>query len=373
MHKHRKKLFWIVTIIFWLVVIEGGLQLAERLFSHEAPATSPETPSISDETQEADQQTFEQYIGWQSKEFQGQYVHVDSQGVRKTWNPLHKPNEKFRTLYMFGGSTTWGDDVKDEETIPSFLSKILNENSHPLEVHNFGEHGFTFTQELVRLVTLLREGHRPNLVIFYDGYNDAYTAYKYGKAGINYNTPEIREKLTREEPSPSQHLWLGLKGVKENFEEKSLMAQSLAKILRKVFNPLKASGKKRARWDQKAIVLLAKDVEVNYMKSLLFLDGLSKTFGFQYFCFWQPVLYNEETMTDKEAKILETDLKVINENSVKELFLQTDSLMKVQKDFPFFNLQNALAKRKESYYNDVCHLTEKGNEVVANAIFEIIK
>jgi hypothetical protein len=38
---------------------------------------------------------------------------------------------------------------------------------------NFGELGYTAHQSLMLLVQLIQEGHRPDIVVFYDGVNEA--------------------------------------------------------------------------------------------------------------------------------------------------------------------------------------------------------
>ncbi len=57
----------------------------------------------------------------------------------------------------------------------------------------------------VRLVLLLREGHRPDYVIFYDGANDVYAAYQAGRAGAVQNTDRMRWLLnTNSLPAPKR-------------------------------------------------------------------------------------------------------------------------------------------------------------------------
>jgi hypothetical protein len=73
---------------------------------------------------------------------------------------------------VFGGSTTFGYNVSDEHTWPSYLSHVLNETSGvDVQVTNYGRGYFNPSQEAILLQDLLKSGHRPSLALFMDGRN----------------------------------------------------------------------------------------------------------------------------------------------------------------------------------------------------------
>lgn len=72
------------------------------------------------------------------------------------------------SVWMFGGSTTFGTGVNDCETIAS----ALNEQAGGTTFVNLGVESFTRNAEVERLVLLLRQGFRPKAVLFLDGLND---------------------------------------------------------------------------------------------------------------------------------------------------------------------------------------------------------
>lgn len=74
-----------------------------------------------------------------------------------------------KSIYCFGGSTTFGDLVADHHTWPAFLEEILNEKN--IEVRNYGCQAFSPNQETLLFLSLLSLGHRPSLCIFLDGIN----------------------------------------------------------------------------------------------------------------------------------------------------------------------------------------------------------
>src|SRR3954451_8179244 len=89
---------------------------------------------------------------------------------------------------MFGGSTLCGIGARDHYTIPSFLSKMLTQAfPERIRVTNYGTTGFVNTQEMILLIRELQRGCRPQIVIFYDGYNDTFSAFQNRIAGIPLN------------------------------------------------------------------------------------------------------------------------------------------------------------------------------------------
>lgn len=71
-------------------------------------------------------------------------------------------------VWVFGGSTTFGQGVKDDETISSFLNRLDTSNTYI----NFGVHAYHQTNEIEKMLLLLKKGYKPSRVIFIDGLND---------------------------------------------------------------------------------------------------------------------------------------------------------------------------------------------------------
>jgi hypothetical protein len=123
------------------------------------------------EDRELNPSVYRPYTVWSRKTFAGQAINIDGAGIRKTHHGSTAPEAL--QLWMFGGSTMWGQGAPDEETIPSYMAKALNQD-RGLEVNvlNLGEIGFVSTQENVALIRRLQTGERPDFVIFLDGVND---------------------------------------------------------------------------------------------------------------------------------------------------------------------------------------------------------
>jgi hypothetical protein len=124
---------------------------------------------------------YQPWVQFSEPLFKGTRVNValDEWGfpIRRTINPPTDGSTPVIRILTLGGSTTFGYNVADEHTWPSFLSQILNERArasgrHALvEVVNYGRGYYEPSQEMVLITDLLKSGHRPNLVIFMDGVN----------------------------------------------------------------------------------------------------------------------------------------------------------------------------------------------------------
>ncbi|MCA9915685.1 MAG: SGNH/GDSL hydrolase family protein [Anaerolineae bacterium] len=105
----------------------------------------------------------------------GTYLHVDEAGFR--WNaeaPPWPPVEDALTIFVFGGSTTFGYGLPDYQTIPAAMQEALQQTSEgqAIHVYNFGQGAYYSALEVTFFQELLRAGHVPDVVIFIDGLND---------------------------------------------------------------------------------------------------------------------------------------------------------------------------------------------------------
>jgi len=94
------------------------------------------------------------------------HVHVDRFGARYPTHPAEKSPGTFRIL-CFGGSTTYGAAVNDDETIPAALERRLNADAPPgvrFEAWNFGLHAYVLSQAAHRARKELPL-RRPDLIL----------------------------------------------------------------------------------------------------------------------------------------------------------------------------------------------------------------
>ena len=88
------------------------------------------------------------YSYWVVAPFEGQYIHIDSNGLRYT--PSYVPEgAEALTIGIFGGSTVWGEGARDAYTIAGHLARLLAENNTPQRVINYGQTGYVSTQDMI--------------------------------------------------------------------------------------------------------------------------------------------------------------------------------------------------------------------------------
>lgn len=106
-------------------------------------------------------------------------------GLRLTSGQPENPSQ---VVHVFGGSTVFGTGSRDEETIPSKLQNLLNDQGFNAEVKNYGFMTLVAAQQKAALSNAgIKKG---DIVVFYDGGNDAFNAFVYGSPEgtiIGYN------------------------------------------------------------------------------------------------------------------------------------------------------------------------------------------
>ncbi len=229
----------------------------------------------------------------------GDTISINSEGFRGTeFSPI-KPNNTYR-IVMIGGSTTFGSGVFDNETVPFQLEqKFQSETSEfNVEVINAGIGG-SWSKLEVDLIKNRIIDYDPNLLIVYDGANDALV--------------EIGEILDHD-PEANSELW-------------------------------------KNRWIE--ICDIGNDTSY---KTLLVL---------------QPILGTGDKMySDQEYTINTSYGNILNQlNHLDSYASQLDEINKhcaATADF-----RNIFDDVQEPIYYDIVHLGAKGNEIVANKIYDL--
>jgi lysophospholipase L1-like esterase len=108
-------------------------------------------------------------------EYHSEHYNTDENGFRATAgvkNILGDFNQSFYNIFVFGGSTTFGTFVRDDETWTYYLSAMLkNAGYKNVKVYNLGQGTFNIQDEIYLLFDQLRQRRVPNMVIFLEGVN----------------------------------------------------------------------------------------------------------------------------------------------------------------------------------------------------------
>ena len=119
--------------------------------------------------------------------------------LRKTTQPLKNDISNCsikKTVWFFGGSTTYGYGIPWEDTIPSKIVDIGLENKTCIFAKNFGIPTFYSLQEAIYFSSELAKSkiNKPDIVIFIDGLND----FAQPKTSINQEphlTPALKSSF----------------------------------------------------------------------------------------------------------------------------------------------------------------------------------
>lgn len=295
------------------------------------------------------------YVYWRRNPFHGKYINIDQNGIRYTWNRTPMPSSDQIKIVMFGGSTLWGMGARDEYTIPSLVSKKLSAKDVDAWVTNMGEHGYVSTQEVIALMLELRKGNVPDLVVFYDGVNDTASSFQQGVAGIPQNEFNRRAEF-------NQLNWRG--GI---LERSSLYwyAKFLVQDVRVMIQPNQAPATPSGRTS----VELANATLDIYVANMQIVESLARTFGFQVIFYWQPDLTTKKIPSPSEKREV-----LANEGTA--FFQQVNQIMKQRAlsrtHNDFHDLSDAFDDRSETLFIDIVHISESGNERIADLIVQTL-
>jgi lysophospholipase L1-like esterase len=117
---------------------------------------------------------YEPFTQFKHRPLRGRYLNIDPNGFRidKNQGPWPPQRNGFN-IFLFGGSTTLGVGVPDDETIPSYLQEYMAAHCRTrAAVYNFGRLGYFSTQEVLLYYRLLSSGAVPTVAVFVDGIND---------------------------------------------------------------------------------------------------------------------------------------------------------------------------------------------------------
>jgi lysophospholipase L1-like esterase len=109
------------------------------------------------------------FLGYRPGDKSSTYTNLVD-GVRRSYQST-APGKRV-SVWFFGASALFGDGQRDDHTIPSEFARLAEADGIALEVRNYGRPGTAIWQELQLFEQLVASGQKPDLVVFYDGFND---------------------------------------------------------------------------------------------------------------------------------------------------------------------------------------------------------
>jgi len=348
---------WAIWSAFWVKHREGPSQAASPAY---AGAEWAQEFWREEHLRQESRHEYTPFLLWGVSNWHGKYINNDEgkSGVwRRTINPARDECKTHPvTVWTFGGSTVYGLGVPDWATLPSFLSHDLNAaGSDCTVVSNFGVEGYVSNQELMVLIEQLKGGGHPDIVIFYDGLNDA------GAAG----------------PSPGPlhpHLYFDL--IKHRIEGS---VKGRFDFIGKSYTLRLAGAIRRGLFRQQSSQSVVGELRIksvaaldNYEKNLSVAKALAKAYNFRLYCFWQPSLfYGQKPLVPFEKQLSEVAAKDPWSLIITAVYEEAKARAASIGSYVF--LGNLFDSVPEAIYIDDGHLGPRGNELAALAVATYIK
>ena len=278
---------------------------------------------------------FMAYLGWRRRPFHGQTITVE-EGTLIRRTPIARNDPAAPSVYFFGGSTMWGSGADDARTIPALYQREAGG-----AVLNFGESGWTAHQSLNQLMKLYAEGHRPRVVVFYDGVNDVSHKCRQESDFWAYERQgQIRQALAYRPAEWGYYLQPILNVV-------NLAAGAV-------------SGNQGQRYfncerDSRKAELIAEQLMIDWKMAAM----LVQSYGGKFYGFLQPVAYFSKTRMEP--------LRLGRQLGDQFRTMYPIIRRKMAEQGIGIDLTDAL-DRDEHIYIDYCHVSPNGNALVAARI-----
>jgi len=282
-----------------------------------------------------------------------------------------------RSVYLLGGSTVAGarepdnQADSDDDTIAAHLSDIAFSNNNPMVVENFGVPNYRSTEELNKLMKLLRAGHRPDVVIFYNGFNDTEFASR-GQSCYDILKPM---EAAFEQDAVDQNLDVLLNHLALYRRLRSLpgVQHRIRDGVRFLVFSKRHSLSDYIRIDEVDLSTLERRKEYcvrTYFENMRMAEALSKLYGFKPFFVLQPMLYFKQNRSSAEQNVYRVLPSQLKEEI--PLFYQAIEVA-MSENMHFVSAKNLFAGTAETIFpEDQGHTRSAGNRLIARYLYEKI-
>jgi lysophospholipase L1-like esterase len=288
--------------------------------------TKQQNDSIVAEMNSINFAVYQPWVAFSFGNYHGKYVNASNQ-IRLSVPETSKESSNPKIVWFLGGSTTFGFNVTDSETIPSaFVREYSKVSQESIKVINYGVPYYYSYHELILLSDQLFRGNKPDIVIMLDGLNECGAP----SASIfrnPYNTPDMQ----------------------------------------KLFNPDMYSYPKGFTYsdfvDSTQVEKGSQTIVQNYLQNIQHVKHLADQYGFKLYCFWQPVpYYNYDRTADPFcAKKMKKQFEFVYP-SIKEKDKEVDYL---------YYLGDMIQNEKLPFIDSV-HYSPRMNQLIAKRILDSV-
>ncbi|XWX05349.1 SGNH/GDSL hydrolase family protein [Aggregatilineales bacterium SYSU G02658] len=324
--------------------LRGGFDYRELTFIDDGSAP---TSATFWQEQSRTRVRWQPYVYWVVDEIHGKFINVGKDGLRQTYTPPNLTDDA-PLIAFFGGSTAWGEGARDRYTIPSQLAALLHANGTPARVVSYAQTGYVSTQDLITFQMLLVNGQKPDIAVFYGGFNDVLSAYDQGIVG-----------LTLQE------------GQRIADSETGRLLRSGQPVLR----PLSADLGMRDLSVVAPDAATADAIIRRYLANARLAAQIGAAYGVRVLFVWQPGLAFKENLVGVEATAYADMLA--RRPRFDAFYRDAHAAFTVQLASagdlpPFLTLHDLFNGDERAIFYDIIHVNELGNRTIAERIAQAI-
>lgn len=240
-----------------------------------------------------------------------------------------KQTDRYK-IAVLGGSTTDGG-VYPFKSWP----EALYEKLEGVTIYNFGVSAYTSTQEMIKLMRDVLD-FNPDMVITYDGYNDSIQ-----KDQNFYSFPYLKEIFVYSEKGIAGDCW---------------WMSSRGNV---------CSSKKKTK----------KDNFEMWISNIVFMREICRLRGICFYAFLQPMLPTKEGNIDKRETAIMLLRSFLTDVADQQKFDFRDRIksQNICEQYDYIFDLSAIFDGISDIYMDICHVNERGNEIIADEIYKRIR
>ena len=323
------------------------------------------------EVRKSDRAVYQPYTMWRRRPYRGSYTTIDVEGVRRTTG--NSQSDDSIRVWMFGGSAVWGVGAPDHETIPSRLAFILNgEFGIDARVRNLGERGFVSTQEVIYLMRELQAGRRPDVVIFYDGVNDAAAVSlwpEFPGAHVSFDT--VRDRFEADVRGGAFGAFIrstGLYAASRIFLDR-LEVDPFQRDGIIVYSASDTGSTPNYRW------LAERGIDI-WLFNARVVGAMARTYDFMPLMIFQPGLWSSgKPLDSSEESLLASEMEFAGLRTLMTVRAEMHTVLEERSSAGgapewVVNLNDLFSQTEDPVYIDYVHVSEKGNRIAARRIAE---
>lgn len=342
----------IVIFFLLLAVVNWGcgiyLEKAAEETRHTLPnyASDPEYARSIFNDYHSVAHSYRPFVEWQMLPYRGTTLTINEKGLRE--HPGFSESDNNLIVRFFGGSTMWGEGADDSHTIPALFNQQLPDYT----VFNHAQLAYNSRQNLDALISSYNRGERSDIVVFYDGVNDAafLCPSEIDQLPGHRLVPLFKKKLFGGKKQAAFDIFNNL------FTENIIILIRHYKNTTTLRTPLyNCLGSDKGR-------TIANMMMMNWEIAHNLVTGK----GGRFIAILQPVSFIGSPKTDHLE--LDTELRA----NFREVYYHLKLLIQ-QKQYPWvFDFTDAF-DTDDYIYIDFCHVSGNGNEIIANRLASVVK